>query len=155
MLPVTSGADTRRRHPWLAWRMWRKGRPFWGGLFTTLAGVEISLIPLGPLKVMLLQGVTGILSILMGLVLILMGLSAWFAPNYRGFAGIVAVLCAAAALVMSNLGGFLIGTVLGVIGGSMVFAWQPHPAPEDDEPPPRVSLLKVRRTSPLPPKEPQ
>lgn len=136
--------------------MWRKGRPFWGGLFTTLAGVEISLIPLGPLKVMLLQGVTGILSILMGLLLILMGLSGWFAPNYRGFAGIVAVMCAAAALVMSNLGGFLIGTILGVIGGSMVFAWQPHqphPVPAD-EPPPRVSLLKVQPTSPLPPKEP-
>ncbi|MBC2874007.1 MULTISPECIES: DUF6114 domain-containing protein [Streptomyces] len=132
---MTSGTEARR-HPWLAWRTWRKGRPFWGGLLSTLAGAEICAIPLGPLKIMLVQGITGILSILMGLVMIMMGLSAWFAPSYRMFAGIVTVMCAAAALVLSNLGGFLLGTLLGVIGGSMVFAWQPHQPQQPQQPPP-------------------
>ncbi|MGI5337788.1 DUF6114 domain-containing protein [Streptomyces sp. CA-181903] len=131
---MTSGTEARR-HPWLAWRTWRKGRPFWGGLLSTLAGAEICAIPLGPLKIMLVQGITGILSILMGLVMIMMGLSAWFAPSYRMFAGIVTVMCAAAALVLSNLGGFLLGTLLGVIGGSMVFAWQPHQQRQPHQPP--------------------
>ncbi|MEU5127091.1 DUF6114 domain-containing protein [Streptomyces mobaraensis] len=131
---MTSGTEARR-HPWLAWRTWRKGRPFWGGLLSTLAGAEICAIPLGPLKIMLVQGITGILSILMGLVMIMMGLSAWFAPSYRMFAGIVTVMCAAAALVLSNLGGFLLGTMLGVIGGSMVFAWQPHQPQQPHRPP--------------------
>ncbi|MEU5213875.1 DUF6114 domain-containing protein [Streptomyces sp. NPDC020742] len=109
----------------LRWRRWRRGRPFWGGLATVLAGAEICAIPLAPLKVMLQQGIAGIPSVLMGLVMIVMGLSAWFAPHYRGIAGVLTVLCAAAALVMSNLGGFLVGTVIGILGGSMVFAWQP------------------------------
>lgn len=121
-----------RRHPWLAWRQWRKGRPFWGGLISVAAGAEICAIPLGPVKVMLMQGITGVLSILMGLVMIMLGLSAWFAPLYRMFAGIVTVMCAAAALVLSNLGGFLFGTLLGVLGGSMIFAWQPLPSAEPD-----------------------
>ncbi|MEV4502730.1 DUF6114 domain-containing protein [Streptomyces klenkii] len=125
-----------RRHPWAAWRRWRKARPFWGGLATVLAGAEISAIPLAPLKIMLHQGIAGIPSVLMGLVMILMGLSAWFAPQYRSLAGVVTVMIAAAALVMSNLGGFLFGTVLGVVGGGMVFAWQPVapvPAPESSQ----------------------
>ncbi|MFF7020782.1 DUF6114 domain-containing protein [Streptomyces klenkii] len=107
-----------------------------------LAGAEISAIPLAPLKIMLHQGIAGIPSVLMGLVMILMGLSAWFAPQYRSLAGVVTVMIAAAALVMSNLGGFLFGTVLGVVGGGMVFAWQPVapapapvPAPESESSP--------------------
>ncbi|MGK5548084.1 DUF6114 domain-containing protein, partial [Streptomyces sp. URMC 127] len=129
---VRPGSRPRRR-PWAAWRRWRKARPFWGGLATVLAGAEISVIPLAPLKIMLHQGIAGIPSVLMGLVMVLMGLSAWFAPQYRSLAGVVTVMIAAAALVMSNLGGFLFGTILGVIGGGMVFAWQPAapvPAPE-------------------------
>lgn len=109
----------------LTWRRWRRGRPFWGGLAAVLAGAEICAIPLAPLKIMLQQGIAGIPSVLMGLVMIVMGLSAWFAPHYRGLAGVLTVLCAAAALVMSNLGGFLIGTIIGILGGSMIFAWQP------------------------------
>ncbi|MFI0741424.1 DUF6114 domain-containing protein [Streptomyces sp. NPDC021100] len=157
---MTSGTEARR-HPWPAWRTWRKGRPFWGGLLSTLAGAEICAIPLGPLKIMLVQGVTGILSILMGLVMIMMGLSAWFAPSYRMFAGIVTVMCAAAALVLSNLGGFLLGTLLGVIGGSMVFAWQPHQpqqpppdGPEDEPVEPVEPLPEGPAASPAPPAVP-
>ncbi|MFE5736290.1 DUF6114 domain-containing protein [Streptomyces celluloflavus] len=115
---------------WRRWRRWRKGRPFWGGLAAVIAGAEICAIPLAPLKIMLQQGIAGIPSVLMGLVMILMGLSAWFAPHYRGLAGILTVLCAMASLVMSNLGGFLIGTVIGILGGAMIFAWRPVPAPE-------------------------
>ncbi|MEU3710263.1 DUF6114 domain-containing protein [Streptomyces catenulae] len=109
------------------WRRWRRGRPFWGGLAAVLAGAEICALPLAPLKVMLQQGIAGVPSVLMGLVMILMGLSAWFTPQHRTLAGVLTVLAAMAALVMSNLGGFLIGTLLGILGGAMVFAWRPVP----------------------------
>ncbi|MEV5238251.1 DUF6114 domain-containing protein [Streptomyces cinnamoneus] len=117
--------------PWAAWRRWRRSRPFWGGLAAVVAGAEICVIPLAPMKIMLEQGIAGIPGVLMGLVMIVMGLSAWFAPHYRGLAGVLTVLVATATLVMSNLGGFLFGTVVGVIGGGMIFAWTPlEPAPE-------------------------
>ncbi|WP_051830517.1 DUF6114 domain-containing protein [Streptomyces violens] len=122
--------------PRSAWSRWRKGRPFWGGLATVLAGVEICVIPLAPLKIMLQQGIAGIPSVLLGLVMIVLGLTAWCAPQYRGLAGVLTVLLAAAALVMSNLGGFLIGTVLGILGGALMFAWQPLPPPAAPSDPP-------------------
>ncbi|MFE6847458.1 DUF6114 domain-containing protein [Streptomyces sp. NPDC057686] len=124
------------------WRRWRRGRPFWGGLFAVLAGAEICALPLAPLKVMLQQGIAGIPSVLMGIVMIVLGLTAWFSPAQRSLAGVLTTLIATAALVLSNLGGFLIGTLLGILGGGLMFAWQPHaaaprpsPAPLDSVPP--------------------
>lgn len=111
------------------WRRWRRSRPFWGGLFAILTGVWISVLPLAPLKIMLQQGVAGIPSVLMGLILIVLGLTAWFSPQQRTLAGILTTLIATATLVLSNLGGFLIGTLLGIVGGGMIFAWQPNTTP--------------------------
>ncbi|MGW6709618.1 DUF6114 domain-containing protein [Streptomyces sp. NPDC054956] len=110
------------------WRRWRRGRPFWGGLFAVLAGAEICALPLAPLKIMLQQGVAGIPSVLMGVVMIVLGITAWFSPAQRSLAGVLTTLIATAALVLSNLGGFLIGTLLGILGGGLMFAWQPYAA---------------------------
>ncbi|MGW6407842.1 DUF6114 domain-containing protein [Streptomyces vinaceus] len=126
---------------WQRWRRWRRNRPFWGGLFAVLAGAEICVLPLAPLKVMLQQGIAGIPSVLMGVIMIVLGLTAWFSPAQRGLAGVLTTLIATAALVMSNLGGFLIGTLLGILGGGLMFAWQPnatarHPSPEPHSPTP-------------------
>lgn len=110
------------------WRRWRRGRPFWGGLFAILAGAEICALPLAPLKIMLQQGVAGIPSVLMGIVMIVLGLTSWFSPAQRSLAGVLTTLIATAALVLSNLGGFLIGTLLGILGGGLMFAWQPNAA---------------------------
>ncbi|MFI5617214.1 DUF6114 domain-containing protein [Streptomyces sp. NPDC051567] len=116
----TDGAPSGR------FRRWRRGRPFWGGFFALLAGAEICVLPLAPLKVMLLQGVAGIPSVLMGIVMIVLGLTVWFSPAQRVLAGVLTTLIATAALVLSNLGGFLFGTLLGIVGGGLMFAWQPY-----------------------------
>ncbi|MFI8994940.1 DUF6114 domain-containing protein [Streptomyces sp. NPDC053542] len=136
--------------PRSAWWHWRKARPFWGGLATILAGAEICVIPLAPLKIMLQQGIAGIPSVLLGLVMIVLGLAVWIAPQYRGLAGVLTVLLAAAALVMSNLGGFLIGTVLGILGGALMFAWQPLPAAVDSAAPEPPTAESGTPTDPPP-----
>ncbi|MFF9629071.1 DUF6114 domain-containing protein [Streptomyces fradiae] len=126
-MPSTADGTTHRAvyGPRARWRRWRRGRPFWGGLLTVLAGVEICAIPLAPLEVMLHQGIAGVPSVLLGIVMAMLGISVWVSPQYRALAGVVTTLIAAAALVMSNLGGFLIGTLAGIVGGAMMFAWQP------------------------------
>ncbi|MEU7601096.1 DUF6114 domain-containing protein [Streptomyces sp. NPDC040724] len=116
---------SRRRR----WQRWRRSRPFWGGLLAILAGAWICVLPLAPLKIMLQQGVAGIPSVLMGIVMIVLGLTTWFSPAQRTLAGVLTTLIATAALVLSNLGGFLIGTLLGILGGGLMFAWQPYAAP--------------------------
>ncbi|MFF8268295.1 DUF6114 domain-containing protein [Streptomyces sp. NPDC016562] len=141
------------------WRRWRRSRPFWGGLFAVLAGAWICVLPLAPLKIMLQQGVAGIPSVLMGLVMIVLGLTAWFAPPQRALAGVLTTLIATAALVLSNLGGFLIGTLLGILGGGLMFAWQPYavsasdsaagpPAGQPDSAPPVTVPTSARPTDP-------
>ncbi|WP_236242673.1 DUF6114 domain-containing protein [Streptomyces sp. CC228A] len=123
--PAGSDRNGRAGRARRAWRRWRRSRPFWGGLVTILAGAEICAIPLAPVEIMLHQGIAGVPSVLLGIVMIMLGGSAWAAPQYRSMAGLVTTLLAAAALVMSNLGGFLVGTLLGIAGGAMMFAWQP------------------------------
>ncbi|MFD3356760.1 DUF6114 domain-containing protein [Streptomyces fradiae] len=126
-MPSTADGTTHRavHGPRARWRRWRRGRPFWGGLLTVLAGAEICAIPLAPLEVMLHQGIAGVPSVLLGIVMVMLGISVWVSPQYRALAGVVTTLIAAAALVMSNLGGFLFGTLAGIVGGAMMFAWQP------------------------------
>lgn len=133
----------RKRLGFRQWRRWRRSRPFWGGLFAILAGAWICVLPLAPLKIMLQQGVAGIPSFLMGIVMIVLGLTAWFSPPQRSLAGVLTTLIATAALVLSNLGGFLIGTLLGILGGGLMFAWQPHatqrtPHAQRTQPPPHA-----------------
>jgi hypothetical protein len=112
---------------WRGFRSWRRSRPFWAGILLIIAGAELLLIPLPMHSIGLILhiGVGGVSGILIGAVLIVAGLLLWFNPAQRIFYSIVAVLLAIAALVASNLGGFLVGTALGVIGGSLGFAWTP------------------------------
>jgi Family of unknown function (DUF6114) len=121
-----------------AWRSaadWRRGRPFWGGLFLIVAGVELLLIPLPERSLGLIMhiGTGGVLGILIGVLLIVCAFLLWFQPEHRVFYSIVAVLLAIAALVASNLGGFILGTLLGVLGGSLGFAWTPAGEGEPDD----------------------
>ncbi|HEY2507224.1 MAG TPA: DUF6114 domain-containing protein [Streptosporangiaceae bacterium] len=115
------------RRIWSEFTSWRRGRPFWAGLIMAAAGAELLLLPL-PIHAMgliLHIGTGGVLGILIGAILIACALLLWFSPAQKTFYSIVAVLLAVAALVASNLGGFLIGTILGVLGGSLAFAWTP------------------------------
>ncbi|MFC0597699.1 DUF6114 domain-containing protein [Streptomyces palmae] len=122
---------------WRAFRDWRRSRPFWAGVWTLLAGVELLSIPLAPLSLLIHEGVAGVSGVLMGAFLILLGISLWVAPGYRIFAGVAALVFAVASLVLSNLGGFLVGFLLGVLGGSMAVSWVPDGRPGKPRRPPR------------------
>lgn len=116
-------------HPAMrAWRWFadfRRTRPFWGGLWLMLGGWAIMSLTVAPLVVMLSAGPTGVAGYLLGGGMIGFGLLAWFSPTQRMVAGVLGVAFAVAAFVASNLGGFLVGTLLGILGGTMVFAWGP------------------------------
>jgi len=110
-----------------AFRHWRKGRPFPSGLLIVLAGLEIWAAPYSSLGVMIHEGVAGFSAVFVGTLLIVFGLTVWFAPTYRGFAGIAAILLGLIALPTINIGGFIIGTLLALTGGGLAVAWTPRP----------------------------
>jgi hypothetical protein len=114
-----------------AFRRWRRTRPFWGGFLLLLAGVELLLIPLsgilvhGAVKLVVYIGIGGVFGVLLGVLLIACGLLLWLNPAHRTFYAIAGVLLAVLSFIASNFGGFFIGMLLGIIGGSMGFGWTP------------------------------
>jgi hypothetical protein len=57
-------------------------------------------------------------------VLVLCGLLIWLNPLQQTFYSVLAVVLALGSWVTSNIGGFFVGLMLGVIGGALAFAWQ-------------------------------
>jgi hypothetical protein len=126
--------------PVTVFRRWRHGRPFWAGVFTALSAAELMYIPSAKLTLVIHEGIAGVSAYLMGILLIVMAVTMWFAPNYRVFAGIATTLFAVASLILSNLGGFLLGMLLGIIGGALAVAWTPlASAPPATEPTPEAA----------------
>ncbi|MEW2619436.1 DUF6114 domain-containing protein [Streptomyces sp. NPDC048106] len=136
-MPETAGESPRR-----SFRAWRSRRPFWGGLLLALGGGEILLSEKASLKVVMHIGMQGLAGYLLPGLMTLLGLLILFNPAQRLFYSITGVLLALGTWVTSNLGGFFIGLLLGVVGSCLAFGWLP-----DQEP--RLSRRKRRRARAL------
>ncbi|MGW7055763.1 DUF6114 domain-containing protein [Streptomyces sp. NPDC054887] len=123
--------DGRRRL-----RAWRRTRPFWGGLLLVLGGIELLLVPLSPLSVLVSLGLGGLAAIGIGLALVVAGLFLWFLPHTRHYVSVNALLLSVLSFAATNLGGFVVGTALGIAGSAMGFGWTPVPEREDAAAPP-------------------
>lgn len=107
-------------------RRWRRGRPFFAGLSIALAGLDIYYWPHSSVGKMLSMGLPGISSIFISVFLVIFALTVWFYPTYRVFSGIAAIMLALLSLVATNLGGFFIGFLCGMLGGAFAVAWTPR-----------------------------
>jgi hypothetical protein len=142
-----AGRRRAERLPWLrdragaarpSWPPWRRSRPFWGGVLLILAGLELMVIPLsgvlghGAIRLVIYIGIGGIFGVLIGVLLIACGVLLWLNPEHRTFYGIAGVVLGILSFPASNLGGFFLGMLLAIVGGSLAFAWvqveQPQPA---------------------------
>jgi hypothetical protein len=115
-----------------AFRRWRARRPFWGGLLLALGGGEILLTEKVSLKVAMHIGMQGMTGYLLPVVMLLCGLLILFSPGQRLFYSIVGILCSLGSWLTSNLGGFFIGLLLGIVGSCMTFGWLPDQEPRSE-----------------------
>ncbi|MFE2250818.1 DUF6114 domain-containing protein [Streptomyces lavendulae] len=111
-------------------RTWRRTRPFWGGLLLVLGGAELLLVPLSPVTVLVSLGPGGIAAIGIGAALIVAGLFLWCVPQARAYVSVHALLLSVLSFVATNLGGFLVGMLLGIAGSALAFGWTPVTARE-------------------------
>ncbi|WP_369391904.1 DUF6114 domain-containing protein [Streptomyces sp. CG1] len=129
------GQFTRRR---LQFRAWRGTRPFWAGLFVLLGGFPIMYFPYAHLQVghltLAMATTAGAGSLIIGVLLVVLGISLWFQKHVRTFAGVAAILLALVSIPVSNFGGFVMGFLFALIGGAMAVAWAPG-APPQPQPP--------------------
>lgn len=105
-------------------RTWRRGRPFVGGILVALGGVEMFFsgqLDLGHLHVQL--GIEGLQATVIPIALLLLGILAITMPAHHVFYGVIALAIALYSVIGVNLGGFLIGMLLSVVGGVLVVAW--------------------------------
>jgi hypothetical protein len=117
-------------------RVWRWQRPFWAGLLTILAGGPIAYFPYAHLNLggltLAMATTAGAGSLIIGVLLVVLGLTMWFQAVARVFAGVATIMLSLVSLVVSNIGGFLMGFLLGLIGGALAVAWGPGARPVED-----------------------
>ncbi|ROR33964.1 DUF6114 domain-containing protein [Kitasatospora cineracea] len=104
---------------------WRGRRPFWGGLLVVLAGAEILFTEKAPMRMVIRIGMLGLAGYIVPTLMVLCGLLLIFHPVQRVFYSVLAALATLGTWVTSNLGGFFIGLLLGLIGSSLAFGWLP------------------------------
>jgi hypothetical protein len=124
--PEAGGLPSRLR---LRFRTWRRTRPFWGGLLAVIAGVPILYFPYAHLNLggltLAMSTTAGAGSAIIGLLMISLGLTAWFQPLVRIFCGVATTVLALISIPVSNLGGFGMGVITGLIAGGLLVSWAP------------------------------
>jgi hypothetical protein len=117
---VRAGSDAALR----GFGPWRRRRPFLGGVLTILAGIEMLFSgPIDLEHIQLQVGFAGSQATVLPTVLIVLGALAIAHPVQHLFYGIVSLVVAVSSLVFVNLGGFVVGMLLGVVGGVIVVSW--------------------------------
>ncbi|TDT97574.1 hypothetical protein EDD99_5725 [Streptomyces sp. 846.5] len=112
-----------------AFKAWRGGRPFWGGLLLTLSGAEILVTEKAALPVVMHVGMEGLAAYLVPSLMVVCGLLILFNPAQRLFYSVVGVLLTLGSWITSNLGGFFVGLLLGLAGSCLAFGWLPEQGP--------------------------
>lgn len=127
--PPTPAAPATKRLTRLrqGFTRFRRTRPFWGSLIL-LAGAYFIARPLlgGTFEFYTTVGVRSITPLLLAGGMAAAACIALVMPAQRHFPAIVAMMLAVASLPLANLGGWLIGMVLGITGAGLVFAWAPY-----------------------------
>lgn len=122
---MSAPTSPERVHPLVAFRTWRRSRPFWGGVTAILAGLELYGLTAAPFSLMVIQGVAGISALVICVLLILLAVVTWLQPHLRTATGLSIVVLSLASILLTNLGGFLLGMLLGLHGGASIAAWKP------------------------------
>lgn len=118
----------RASAPVRRFREFRWTRPFWAALLILVAAAEQAVLPVGPTDALIKAGSSAFLGLICAGALALMALVILFLPSQRIVAGLIAVGVSLCSFPLSNLGGFVIGMLLGILGGSMAVGWVPDKA---------------------------
>ncbi|MBO0608785.1 DUF6114 domain-containing protein [Myceligenerans salitolerans] len=126
---------------------WRRKRPFVGCVLVILAGLELLLsgpIDVGALadllgaqgvpNMQLAVGIEGFQATILPLALILLGVLSMAQPVHRIFYGVLILAISVYTLSGVNLGGWIVGFLLGAVGGVVVVSWAPSEAAAGEGP---------------------
>src|SRR5699024_2366883 len=104
-------------------KKWRNRRPFWAASIILLAGLVILYIPLHLYAIAFIPGSLVFVGFLFGGLTLIIGIFTFIYPQFSTVLGVIAIFLSVLS-VMGALGGFIIGTILGIIGGALAIAWE-------------------------------
>ncbi|GGX54250.1 DUF6114 domain-containing protein [Streptomyces noursei] len=104
--------------------------PYAASLCVAVAGVELGSLPLADPGLLPMAGLSGAAAVLVALALVGCAGHLWVSPRQHVYSGGAAIALGLLSYPLANLGGFLLGMFLALIGGALAIAWQPtHDAP--------------------------
>ena len=103
-------------------KKWRNQRPVWGATLTLLAGLLILYIPLQLYAIALIPGSLVFIGFLFAGLTLIIGTLAYIYPQFSTVFGVITIFLSVLS-IMGALGGFIVGTILGIVGGSFLIAW--------------------------------
>ncbi|MFT4264304.1 MAG: DUF6114 domain-containing protein [Nocardioides sp.] len=124
----------------------RRTRPFWGSALL-LAGAYFVGRPVigGGFAFLADMGASALGAAMIALAMAACALVAMFLPAQRHLPAILGAILSVASLPMANLGGWIIGMLLGIVGSSLIFGWAPYTQAQLVEVAERRRLRRARR----------
>lgn len=104
-------------------KQWRNRRPFWGATLTVLAALLILYIPLHLYAISFIPGSLVFVGFLFGGLILIAGIFAFIYPQFSTVFGVVTMFLSVLS-IMGALGGFIFGTILGLIAGALCIGWE-------------------------------
>jgi uncharacterized protein DUF6114 len=88
-----------------------------------IGACEMLVSERAPFQVVTHIGMTGLAGYVIPAFILLCGVMLWFVPIAYIYYSLLTIVLALASWITSNLGGFLFGMVIDIVGGSLAFAW--------------------------------
>lgn len=104
-------------------KQWRNKRPFWGATILLLAGLLILYIPLHLYEIAFIPGSFVFVGFIFGGLLLIIGVLSYIYPAFSTVFGVFAIFLSVLS-IMGALGGFIVGTILGILAGALLIGWE-------------------------------
>lgn len=118
---------------WRRFGRWRRRRPFWAGVLVVGSALVIMFPPYASFRVgdavLAIRTIGGLSALFIGALLLVCALMLWLRRSYRVPVGLAVLVLSLVALVVSNLGGLLVGSTLGLVGASLALSWSDRSGP--------------------------
>lgn len=140
--------EYRRRY-----REWAEKRPTMGPYCLAISAFLIARPPVNGFQVgdlvLTLSSISGVSTMVLAIIMGVCAVAGLLGGRYRLITGLVAMVTALVAFPAANFGGYIFGTVFGIVGASLILAWQPYdrkapleaPAAPDDHGDPATEQL--------------
>ncbi|WP_019152890.1 DUF6114 domain-containing protein [Robertmurraya massiliosenegalensis] len=104
-------------------KQWQQKRPFWGATLTILAALIIMYIPIQLYAIAFIPGSLVFIGFLFSGFLLIVGIFSYIYPQFSTLFGVLTIFLSVLS-IMGALGGFIIGTIVGIVAGSLCIAWE-------------------------------